>query len=285
MGFGIKNKALKLKRLLTHWFANHFQRPQLFNLSSQERFGVIFHEPSDMVVCDRVMMYALVRGLKPQRALEIGVRWGGSARIITNAMEENGIGQLVGIDPQPENFQAQPKELHDRYQLLCGYSPDEIKEAARRVGGKFDFVFIDGMHTHDAVLADLQGVLPYLEAGAYVLLHDAYHQGIGEAVNHVLRDTSDLFDCGILTRNPDIKEPVSYQGLRLLRYGAVNIQQLIVEAYQESGFATPQFSEELWNFDRGLLNRKAQAAELGIKLDDKGRQIIEPSASAPIKPL
>ncbi|MGL5135100.1 MAG: hypothetical protein ACRC78_21420, partial [Planktothrix sp.] len=117
LGLGLKSKLKKASNSLNYWYKNTFALPNLFNLFSSERIGVIYHEPSDMCVTDRVMLYALVRGLKPTRALEIGVRWGGSARIITNAMEENGVGQLVGIDPAPENFKANPKVLHNRYKL------------------------------------------------------------------------------------------------------------------------------------------------------------------------
>ena len=202
-----------------------------------------------MCITDRIMLYALVRGLRPQRAIEIGVRWGGSARIITAAMEDNGIGRLVGLDPHPEAFRGQPKQLYGRYKLVSGYSPDDTKVAVREVDGPLDFVFIDALHIHDAVLADFRGVIPYLGMKAHVLFHDTYHQGINEAISKILSENPDFVDCGFLTRNPDIGTPVSYQGLRLIMRGSVDGIELITEGYLRNGLAAPTFSEKLWNYD------------------------------------
>jgi hypothetical protein len=119
------------------------------------------------------------------------------------------------------------------------------------LGGPLDFVFIDALHTYDAVLADFRGVLPFLADNAHVLFHDTYHQGIDQAISAVVNDNSDLFDCGFITRNPAINDdPVSGQGLRLVRKGAVNGEALIAEAYQRANRAVPPFDRKLWNFDR-----------------------------------
>jgi len=73
MGFGIRAKSKKIKDELGYWFKNVFMRQNLYDISSSERVGVVYHEPSDMCFTDRIMLYALVRGLRPQRALEVGV--------------------------------------------------------------------------------------------------------------------------------------------------------------------------------------------------------------------
>ncbi|MFX6861590.1 class I SAM-dependent methyltransferase, partial [Acinetobacter baumannii] len=84
-----------------------------------------------------------------------------------------------------------------------------------RLGGKVDFCLIDAMHTHDHVLADLSGVLPHMETGGHIALHDTFHAGINAAVGEVLAQARHVADCGFLTRHPDIKDgvPVAYQGL------------------------------------------------------------------------
>jgi cephalosporin hydroxylase len=249
LGLGLRGKAERLRNELGYWFYNNLLRPNLYNLRSNERIGVVYHQPSDMCFTDRIMLYALVRGLRPERALEIGVRWGGSARIITSAMEENGIGQLVGIDPFPQAFRGKPEQLYKRYTLVSGYSPDDIELAIKKLDGSLDFVLIDALHTHDAVLADFRGIIPYLSAEAHVLLHDTYHQGIYEAVNKVLSEHPDFVDCGFLTRNPSISVPVFYQGLRLIRKGCVDGKRLINEAYCRAGLPVPPYSADIWNYD------------------------------------
>ena len=249
MGLGLRKKAESARKNITYWLFNTFKRPSLYDIGSAERIGVVYHEPSDMCFTDRIMMYALVRGLRPQRALEIGARWGGSARIMTAAMEDNGTGKLVGLDPAPESFRAKPNQLYERYSLVAGYSPDDTGIAVKKLDGPLDFVFIDALHTYDAVLADFRGVLPYLGAQAYVLFHDTYHQGINEAINKILSENPDFADCGFITRNPYVGTPVSYQGLRLIRRGNIDGAGLIAEAYLNGGMEVPTFSGELWNYD------------------------------------
>jgi predicted O-methyltransferase YrrM len=249
LGLGLREKAKNIKTELGYWLYNNFKRPNLYGIGSKERIGIVYHEPSDMCFTDRIMLYALIRGLRPQRAMEIGVRWGGSAMIITAAMEDNGIGKLVGLDPAPEAFRAKPRELYGRYTLVRGYSPDDTKVAVKEMDQPLDFVFIDALHIHDAVLADFEGVVQYLGANAYVLFHDTYHQGINEAINKILSRHPDFTDCGFMTRNPDIGMPVSYQGLRLIRKGDIDGVGLISEAYQQKGLEVPAFSEKLWNYD------------------------------------
>jgi len=249
LGLGLRAKFAQLRREITYAAKNSLLRPRLFNLQTPERIGSIYREPSDMCLTDRIMLYALVRGLRPQRALEIGARWGGSATIITNSMQENGTGKLVGIDPAPEAFRAPQSALHGRYVLVTGYSPDAIPEAMKHLDDKLDFAFIDGLHTYDAVSKDLGGIIPFLEDGAHVLLHDTYHQGIDAAVREACSTNTDLFDCGFLTREPTMWSPVSYQGLRLVRKGIVNSQRQIAEAYTRSKMPVPAWTSDHWNRD------------------------------------
>lgn len=249
LGLGLRSKLSRARTEVRYAAANTFGRPRLYNLATPERVGCVYKEPANMCVTDRLMLYALVRGLRPRFALEIGVQWGGSARIITNAMEENGIGQLVGIDPHIKNFRVKPVELHGRYTLIEGYSPDVTPKAAEVLGGTIEFVFIDALHIYDAVLKDFNGVLPYLADDAHILFHDTYHQGIDQAIRQIVETNPNFVDCGFITRNPWIGYPVSYNGLRLVRKGPVDSEKLITEAYVHSGQEAPSFSSDFWNFD------------------------------------
>ncbi len=244
----LRDRLRHKARELTFLFKNTF-RPRLYNLNTSERVGVIYHHPTDMCETDRLMLFALVRGLRPNRALEIGSRWGGSARIITNAMEENGFGQLIGIDPNSKVFRARQQHLHRRYALIAGYSPQAIPLAVEKLGGNLDFVFIDGLHIYDAALADFRGCLPYLADGAHVVIHDAFHQGVAQAVQQGLEENPEFIDCGFITRNATPDVPVAYQGLRLVRKGPVQTEKLISEIYTRHRQTPPPFSCDVWNYD------------------------------------
>jgi predicted O-methyltransferase YrrM len=264
LGLGLRAKASRLRDELRFFVSNNIRRPNLFELNSPERVGVVYNEPSDMCPTDRLMLYALVRGLRPVRALEIGARWGGSARIITNAMEENGIGKLAGIDPLTSQFRAAPRDLHGRYTLIEGFSPKAIPAAVEQLGGNLDFVFVDGLHIYDAARADFEGCIPFLADGAHVLFHDTYHQGIDRAVRDVI-DRGGFVDCGFLTRNPVVKTPVSGQGLRLVRFGAVNSEALIGEAYTRTNLPIPPFADDLKNHDPVLSLDQIRRTQAGAE--------------------
>jgi predicted O-methyltransferase YrrM len=249
LGLGLRAKFFRVRSEIRYFVSNTIGRPNLYDLNSPERVGCVYRVPTDMCATDRLMIYALVRGLRPRFALEIGARWGGSARIITNAMEENGIGFLVGIDPEIRNFRASQADLHGRYKLVQGYSPEAIAEAVRHLDGKLDFVFIDALHIYDAVLKDFRGVLPYLAPDAHVLFHDTYHQGIDAAIREVMAENPGLVDCGFITRSTVVAAPVSGQGLRLIRNGQVDSERLISEAYERHNQTPPPFTKDLWNYD------------------------------------
>ena len=262
LGWGLKSKWARATYEMRILWGNSVRRPQLYRSTTSERLGVIYSQPSDMCVPDRIMLYALVRGLRPDRVLEIGVRWGAGAKIIAAALEDcGGVGRAIGIDPAPEAFRARSRDLFGRYELLCGFSPGAIPNAVAKLGGSLDLVIIDAMHTHDHVLADINGVLPHVTMGGHLLLHDAFHVRIDQAVTEVLTEHQSLVDCGFLTRFPEITDaPVAYQGLHLIRAGTRDSHDLIKNSYQIAGHPPPSLSGEFINWDCYLNRYKDSAA-------------------------
>jgi predicted O-methyltransferase YrrM len=231
-------------------------RPNLYRLDTPERVGVVFTCQSDMRIDERLFLYSFVRGFRPERALEIGVLRGGSAAIITNAMEENGKGRLVGIDPEPD-LAVKERDLQGRYTLLREFSPRAIPAARDAAGGAFEFVLIDGLHIHDQVTKDLAGVLPYLADGAYILFHDAFHYGVAAAIREAVESNPRLIDCGYpcRTANPYADPWTPYNGFRLLRYAAatdvksVDVERIVEPLYAGSGRAVPPMRADSLNHD------------------------------------
>src|SRR5882724_4224219 len=69
-----------------------FARPNLFSLASNERIGIVYMARTHLSTAERLLLYTMVRGLRPERVLEIGSAYGGSASIMACAMEDNGAG-------------------------------------------------------------------------------------------------------------------------------------------------------------------------------------------------
>jgi predicted O-methyltransferase YrrM len=171
---------------------------------------------------ERVLLYAMVFALAPQRCLEIGVRWGGGSRIIHAALSDLNQGVLVGIDPEPA-LEFDWSTLADRATLIVGRSPEDLPRCVAAAGGKFDFAFIDGLHTEDAVLNDLRGVADVTTPGAVLLCHDAYHPPVQRGIDRALAEGLPFVDDAMLatTRNDGIRvetsKPMTYGGVRMLR--------------------------------------------------------------------
>jgi len=261
MAFGIKSRLNRLKTATTETVANTF-KPRL--IGGPENIAVVFREPHDMPIGDRITLYGLIRGLRPARYLEIGVRWGGSARIVATAMEANGKGQAVGLDPNLKSFRPRKRELFGRFSGIEGFSPEDTSRAVDVLGGPPDFVFIDAVHTYAAVKVDLAGVVQHLAPNATILLHDAFHQGINQAVSEFLEEHIEYHDAGIVSRHPTGGDPVSYSGLRMLRRGSHDFLAELKDAHIRNGLSEPNLDPETWNYD-------PYANRIGDPLGRKGK--------------
>jgi len=247
-------RSLKRAKRTTLGIYQVFSRPNLYRLGTPHRVGVCYTAPSDMRLDERMYLYSFVRGFRPQRALEIGVLRGGSACVIANAMEDNGHGIIVGIDPQP-SIEVPKRRYHGRFHLLARSSPEGLAEASQIAGGLFDFVFIDGLHMYRQVLRDIEGVLPLLCEGAYILFHDAFHYGVASAVKESIAGNSRLHDCGYPCRTPrmDYDQLTPYNGVRLVRYSNTDIcdaHQVVAPYYQAEGKIPPPPSPEVSDHDQ-----------------------------------
>src|SRR5262245_15341071 len=99
MGWGIRSAVTRLVaklRPVKAWL----RRPNIYRMHTPERLGVIYGAPTHLSTPERLFLYTIVRGTIPQRVLEIGTAQGGSAAIIAAAMEDNGVGKIIGIDPE-----------------------------------------------------------------------------------------------------------------------------------------------------------------------------------------
>lgn len=106
-----------------------------------------------------IILYGLIRSLKPQTVVEVGTYRGFSASWMAQALKENGSGHLYCIDnfvlmdaearPQgqlEENFKAVGV-----YELITILRGDSDKVAWP---GKVDFAYVDGCHSYPSAAHD-----------------------------------------------------------------------------------------------------------------------------------
>jgi hypothetical protein len=191
---------------------------KLSDLGLQSRVDALLDAPAELLLPERLLLYALVRGLRPARCLEIGSHFGGSTTIIVGALDDVGAGVLVCVDPNP----LVPVELWSgiahRATMVRGHSPAALVEARADVDGDFDFVFIDGDHTRPGVVQDVEGVLDFAAPGAHLLFHDSHYFDVSAAIDDcVARHAGRLVDCGTLSTLST--EPIVAPDGRAARWG------------------------------------------------------------------
>jgi predicted O-methyltransferase YrrM len=211
---------------------------------------VILDAPTEMSFDERLFLFALVRGTAPQRVLEIGTSQGGSAAIFAAALEANGSGTVVGIDPMPR-IELPDDLFHGRFQLVTGESPAAIPEAASRVDGPFDLVLVDGIHIYQQAADDLAGALPHMASTGYLLFHDSFHFGVSEAIREAIEADPTLHDCGYVCARPRrVGDLLTHSGFRMVRRGApvVDMESIVKPVWDEID-RRPPHDPDLRNHD------------------------------------
>jgi predicted O-methyltransferase YrrM len=211
-------------------------RPNIYQMSTPERLGIIYTAPTHLSTPERLFLYSLVRGTLPQRVLEIGTAFGGSAAIISTALEDNGLGTLIGVDASPRVDPDLPR-YHGRFKLVEHAAPKGIEEAARLADGTFDLVFYDGPNVHSAASIIVAAIIPHLSERAYIIIDNGFHYGLHQAI-------IDAAELGLHDRH------VAYDGLRLVRFESNQVsdpQPIIDREYRAAGLPVPAFDVEVLN--------------------------------------
>jgi predicted O-methyltransferase YrrM len=222
-----------------------------FKLQLPAGLSTVPYAPSEMSLEERLFLYSLVRGCAPRRVLEVGTSEGGSALIISAALNDNDNGgQIVTVDPLPR-IELDPAQFHGRLHIVRGFSPEAISTAAEMVDGPFDFIVIDGVHIHDQARKDLEGALAYADEHAFILLHDSFHFGVSEAIREVVEQEPRLHDCGYVCNRPrPVGDLATHAGFRLLRWGPEVVDPLpLVAPMWESLGKVPPHDPALINHD------------------------------------
>ena len=125
-----------------------------------------------------VLLYLLVRSLRPKRMVETGVWYGWSSRAILSALHANGEGQLVSIDlpttgagrtyedgtfdttrldAVSDTGRVVPSYLRDKWDLRIVATPAESTAAlANSTKAGIDMFFHDSDHSYENMLKEFQ---------------------------------------------------------------------------------------------------------------------------------
>jgi len=176
------------------------------------RFHVVHTAPAWMSMQERVLLYAFVCGLEPERVLETGTGKGGATMIVCAALDDLEAGSIVSVGDGAELDGADRDAIGHRTTRVA-----TLAEAA----GPFDLALLDGDPAAESVAADVAAVLPLLAGEAHLLLHDANHAGVAAGIERCLRAHDGLVDAGLVATRATADEgggDARWGGLRLLRF-------------------------------------------------------------------
>ncbi len=67
-------------------------------------------------------------------------------------------------------------------------TPDVLIEGTKQAGGLFDMILLDRDHRYDYILTDIMMTVPYWAKGGYMLIDDATHVQVREAIRYALNN-------------------------------------------------------------------------------------------------
>lgn len=122
-----------------------------------------------------LMLFTLIRQLRPQSSLELGTCVGISASYQAAALKLNGTGRLTSLEGSPEIARIARETLGalelTNATIVTGPFHQTLS-AALEAAQPIDFLFNDGHHDRDALLAYFAQALPYLSEEAVVVFDD-----------------------------------------------------------------------------------------------------------------
>jgi predicted O-methyltransferase YrrM len=137
---------------------------------------------------EALVLYNLVRALKPTATAEIGFALGVSGLAILGALAANGQGRHYVCDPHQTSFvgglgrENVRRAGLDKYLVFYEKYPEEVFSTFPPL----QFAFIDASHLFDLSILDFILVDKRLEIGGVVGFHDLWMPSLRKVIRHIL---------------------------------------------------------------------------------------------------
>ena len=120
-----------------------------------------------------LILYNLVKELKPKYALELGTCIGGSAAYILSALPEDGyLLTLEGSEDIARIARDNLDSLYQgRYKLLLGMFDDTVPKINEHIS-RVDFAFVDDEHRAASTYRDMEYITPLMPDGGIIVFDD-----------------------------------------------------------------------------------------------------------------
>jgi len=140
-----------------------------------------------------LMLFDLIRTMRPQTCLEMGSSVGVSGSYLGAALKANGAGRLFTTEGQPDIAQTARETFRaldlDVVEVTTGMFDDTLPELAARVS-PIDFAFIDGHHQEEPTRRYFEVLLPSMSPGGIMLFDDiAWSEGMRRVWAQIRQDS------------------------------------------------------------------------------------------------
>src|SRR5215210_8855077 len=155
----------------------------------------------------QALLYTLVRNLKPDHILEIGVYKAATSEALARALQANGRGTLHAVDPFRTEyiqaiFQQWPRELAARLEFHPVNSAaffSDLENSKIRPS----LVLVDGNHDYEFAYFDIVSSARYLAPRGFILVDNVAQPGPFLAVRDFLASNPGWSECGGSTADYD----------------------------------------------------------------------------------
>ena len=129
---------------------------------------------------DVLAIQEIIWKVKPDLIIETGIAHGGSIVFSASMLEIIGKGEVVAVDIDIREHNLREIEANPmmkRISMIEGSSidpeiVDQIREKAK--GKERVMVFLDSLHSHDHVLAELRAYWDFVTPGSYIVIMDTF---------------------------------------------------------------------------------------------------------------
>ncbi len=167
------------------------------------RSGKVFEELGALSTVNNLLhIRALMLELTPQRTLEIGMAFGGSALAFAASHRDlgrSGLQQHTAIDPAQSNYwddagrqSLERAGLAEYVEVIEQYSafalPQLIKEQR-----KYDLIYVDGSHQFEDVLIDFVFCHELLNVGGMILFDDSTDSQVAKVLRFIESNYDEIY--------------------------------------------------------------------------------------------
>ncbi len=191
-----ETRGFRIVTGITAYFSNSRRSEATHLLGDQgvQGWGVMTHHMG-ITLKEVYFLENLFQVLSPASALVIGNSFGWSTFAVSLL---NPDANVVAVEAGEEEFTAQWIEHTNRIAgeeglavtVLKGRSPDLVPEAIRNhLKGSVEFAFIDGDHSHDAMLADYRAIRKFATPRTVYMFHDVALFNLHDAARIVAEES------------------------------------------------------------------------------------------------